>query len=510
MKKNTYFLLVSVCLFFSFVADAKRASKKGYNSSNIQLRSAFRRVIARDYHTASKSLFLLLKNKKFSAHKNKIRYNLALSLYNMGLYLPAVEQFQILVRKKAKGYVRNSLRKIALVATVLHDDAILDYSISHNSLRYVSSSQKPLLNYYLGEYWMRKRRYKKAIKHFSMVPASHSMFYKSLYNSGLAYAELNQVNRAIRVFNNLESRRTNRDTDNLRVSAIMGRARSYYQGKKWNLSADTYYQVPRSSPFWHDTLLEKSWALLRAGRLRSALGNFQTLHSEYYSKHYQPESLLLRAIVYLYICKYFEMGKVLDLFKSIYYPVYTRVNELTKQRHSFKSHYQSLVLSVGPHKGSRSVDYPMVVSRRILREADFAAQHQYIKGVKKQRDMIYNLSSSWRRSQVGHYTSSLIKKELFKAQQTAGQIAMRHLKGIRNELRDFFNQEKYLRYELLRNKRGFLKKKIAQKTVGKVSIEQFDRSFYIQNGYEYWPFKGGEYWLDELGNYHYVGMESCK
>ena len=57
---------------------------------------------------------------------------------------------------------------------------------------------------------------------------------------------------------------------------------------------------------------------------------------------------------------------------------------------------------------------------------------------------------------------------------------------------------------MLRSKRGFLKKKIAQKAIGRASIEDFDRSYYIQNGYEYWPFKG-EYWLDELGNYHYCG-----
>ena len=510
MKKNIYLFLISICLFCSLSAEARRTARNSYNSANAQLQRALRRVVARDYHEASMSLFLLLQNQKLSKQKNKIRYNLAVSLYNMGLYLPAVEQFQILVRQKAKGYVSKSLQKIAMAATVLQNDSILEYSIARNSLRYVPGSQKAILNYYYGEYWMRKRQYKKAIKHFSMVPTSHSLFYKSLYNSGLAYAELDQTHRAARVFTNLENRRANRITDNLRVAAVMGKARSYYQGKKWQLSAETYYQIPRNSPFWHDTLLERSWALLRAGRLRSALGNFQTLHSAYYSKHYQPESLLLRAIVYLYICKYFEMGKVLDLFKSIYYPVYTQVNDLTKQRHSFKSHYQSLVLSVGSHKSSQAIDYPLVVSRRIFREADFIAQHQYIKVLKKQRDQIYNFRRVWKRSKVGRYVNGLIQKELLQAQAKAGKTATRHLKVIRNELRDFFNQEKYLRYELLRNKRGFLKQKIAQKTAGKVSIEYFDRSFYIQNGYEYWPFKGGEYWLDELGNYHYVGTDSCK
>ena len=58
---------------------------------------------------------------------------------------------------------------------------------------------------------------------------------------------------------------------------------------------------------------------------------------------------------------------------------------------------------------------------------------------------------------------------------------------------------------MLRGKREAVKKRIARRYVDKVQIdEKFSRDYYIKNGYEYWPFKG-ENWLDELGNYHYIG-----
>ena len=38
---------------------------------------------------------------------------------------------------------------------------------------------------------------------------------------------------------------------------------------------------------------------------------------------------------------------------------------------------------------------------------------------------------------------------------------------------------------------------------------KMDRSFYVKNGYEYWPFEG-EYWLDEIGNYYFLGTSSCE
>ena len=117
---------------------------------------------------------------------------------------------------------------------------------------------------------------------------------------GLAHSELNNIDRAVVVFESLEDRRKG-IADQLKVAALMGKARAYYQGKEWNKSVESYLEVPKDSPFWHDTLLERSWALLRGGRLRSALSNFQTLHSTYYKDYYQPESLLLRSIIYLYI-----------------------------------------------------------------------------------------------------------------------------------------------------------------------------------------------------------------
>ena len=512
MKNKYVNIFLLLCFLFSQIASAKSSNKRRQKPAELQLKSALRRVNQmKDYASASRSLFLLLNNPDLEDKKDTINYHLALSFYNMEFYQPALIYFKKLINSSSRNYRARSLQRIALIAVHLQDDKQLQYSIKNRSLKYTPKSQRPKMHYYYGEYWMRKKKYKRALTHFSRVPSSHALSYKALYQSALAYAELGQADKASRTFSRLESRRAESSvTDSLKVSALMGRARSYYQAGKWPEASQAYYEVPKDSPFWHDTLLERSWAFLRGGKLRSALGNFQTLHSPYYVDYYQPESLLLRAIVYLYICKYFEMGKVLDLFKNSYYPVFSQVNDLIKGRHSQKAHYQSLVLSLSDQKRYKTVDYPKVISRRILREAGFSAQHHYINRLKDQRDAVYRQAGFWRRSKAGRYTLALINRQLNRAQIQGGKQALRQLRVIRRELKDFFNQEKYLRYELLRSKRGFLKKKIAEKTTGKVSIEYFDRSFYIQNGYEYWPFRGGEYWLDELGNYHYVGMDSCK
>ena len=510
--KNIFFaVFFSVIFSLPALSEAKKRtrseSRRNKMGAFIQLQRALKQSARGDYVSSTKNLFRLMYKPALSKQKNKIRYYLALNLYNMGLYHPSVFQFQYLVSKSVPGYVGKSLQKIALAASYLKNDRLLHYAISKGSLKYVSPADRNKLHYHFGEYWMRKRNFRRAKAHFSRVKSSSPLFYHALYQLGLAQAELNRPSQAVRIFDRLERRRTG-VTDSFRVAALMGKARAYYQWQKWEQSALAYQQVPKDSPFWYDTLLERSWALLRGGKLRSALSNFQTLHSSYYEDYYQPESLLLRSIVYLYICKHYEMEKVLDLFQRIYRPVYRRVRRLSSRKSSLKSYYQSLVLSADRQSRGRRVHYPTPVARRILREGDFSAVHHYITKLKEERDLIYNLPYSWRRSMVGKYSTKLIKKRLNNAQIKAGRQALTHLKAINKELKGFFEQEQYLRYEMLRSKRGFLKKKIARKSTGSVSVEDFDRSFYIQNGYEYWSFKG-EYWLDELGNYHYIGKGSC-
>ncbi len=504
-------ILLSSFLSLSLFADAQKLNtgdkQRNRMRAFIQLKNALNKSQAGQYQESTKRLFLLEHHPSLKKQRSKIRYHLARDLYNMGLYHPAVFQLQTLIKNKDKRYMGKSLEKIALIAGHLGDDRLLNHAISQGSLKYISGSEKQKLHYHFGEFFMRKKKFRRAITHFSRVQSSSSFFYKSLYQIGLAHAELNNIQRAASIFDSLESRRTG-VTDNLKISAIMGKARVYYQGKQWKKSVESYLRVPKDSPFWHDTLLERSWALLRAGRLRSALSNFQTLHSSYYKGYYQPESLLLRSIIYLYICKYYEMEKVLDLFNKVYQPVFSNVKNLIRNSFPSKTYYQSLLLATDNRMNSARIKYPLPVARRILREGDISAMHYYVTELKKERDRVYLLPYAWRRSKMGKYAVQLINRRLSNAQKKAGKKTFLHLKKIRSELKDFFLQAQYIRYEMLRSKRGFLKKKIARKHLAPVRIEDFDRSYYVQNGYEYWPFKG-EYWLDELGNYHYVGMGSC-
>ena len=73
----------------------------------------------------------------------------------------------------------------------------------------------------------------------------------------------------------------------------------------------------------------------------------------------------------------------------------------------------------------------------------------------------------------------------------------------------YYNQQiKFVNYEILEAKKSQLRLKIANNEKTSAAEEQ-NRNFYIKNGYRYWPFQG-EFWIDEIGNYQYLGENRCE
>lgn len=120
------------------------------------------------------------------------------------------------------------------------------------------------------------------------------------------------------------------------------------------------------------------------------------------------------------------------------------------------------------------------------------------------------MPADWQSSAIGKYSLRVMTTRLTKARERAGRQIRAHLEGIKDELFDLFEQEGFIRYEMINGQKERLKKKISEKDLPQEQVdEKSDRDYYIQNGYEYYPFQG-EYWLDELGNYHYVGTQACQ
>ena len=507
-------------------AGGKKAKKKTQRGSEgSRLGRARELAAAGKYAEASKLLFPLTRGAAGSVESIQAKYILGMMLFEMKLYQTSAFVFYDIVGDatrvgdKADRYLRLAFEKLSLSADALDSDILLRYAIKRVDEKEFPAAHRDMYFYRSGELRMADNKHQEAAQFFAKVRQESPYFPKAKYMQALALADSGELEKAQGAFEDLAIMSESEGvTDVNRVSALLGKARVLYQRQKWDGSLDAYREIPRDTEQWHEALFESTWANLRSAKFRSALSNFHSLHSDYYEDFYQPESLILRAIVYVYICRYDEMEKVLGLFDRIYKPVARQVGELLKsgsdplQLYRELARVKSTFASLRANRGSRKENkIPFLVARHILKESDVRHGMRYIARLEVERKRINSTPGGWARSAVGLYAKKAVERRLQSAQSFVGKLVKRHLTVIGRELLDISEQKDLLVLETLSGKRETIKKEIAGKGLAKPGSidEDNSRDFLIQNGYEYWPFKG-EYWLDEIGNYHYVGVQACE
>lgn len=513
--KNVLLLLLLCGSIISTDAWAQNKARPKTSSSNTlrnQLSNALRMAQSGQRESAANNLFSLARRPELVSERPQIKYVLGTTLIEMKLYQTAAFQFVDVIRLKHPKYSKLAIEKLSIVADSLGDDTILNYAISRVDLNDFPPKLKDMIHFRLGEIKLRSRDYTGAVELFNRVGFGSSYYFQALYNKGLAELESSQPDLAIGTFNKMfDARRNAAVTDTNRVAAQMGLARSLYQKQDWDAAIEAYSQVPRDTLMWHDAVFESTWAMLRGARFRSALSNFQTLHSAYYEDFYMPESLLLRGIVYLYICKYDEMEKVLNLFEKTYGPVRTKIGDFMKSTKDPMAFFAEVEKAHVIKTTSRTANprLPYIVLRYILDQGDVKRSMHYIEKLNQERSRVES-NPAFKASPLGQYSLKILNNRSRNTKQAIGDMAKAHLQDMRVELRDLYEQAGLVRYEMINGQKESIKKKIAGKDISEEQIDdKIDRKFYIQNGYEYYPFQG-EYWLDEVGNYHYLGKQSCE
>jgi len=477
-----------------------------------QLSQGLSQVRNGQFAQGANTLFTLSKRPEMAPYRSQIKFILGTALMELKLYQVAAFQFVDVIRLNSAKYKRSAIEKLSIVADILGDDTLLNYSISKVEVNQIPAQNRDMIFYRLGEVKMKNQQFQDAIRFFAQVDGNSSYSNQALFNRGLSELELNQNDRAIASFQTmLQSREGQNVTDTNRVASILAIARSYYQKQDWDQSILNYSLVPRDHFMWHDALFEQTWAMLRGARFRSALSNLQSLHSAYYEDFYIPESLLLRAIVYLYICKYDEMEKVLKLFEKSYGPIRTQVTEYLRINSDPISYFNELDKAERSRKKTERPKFslPYVVVKNILEKGDIKRSFQYLRKLEDEKRRIEE-SSSFKNSSIGQYSTKLILNRSKNTKVIIGENVKIHLTNMRTELRDLFEQSSFIRYEMISGQKEITKKQISGSDITESLVDDNrDREFYVQNGFEYYPFKG-EFWLDEIGNYHYLGKQSCE
>ncbi len=508
-----YFSLV--ILIITFIGVSKAQAQNEYGVRDQRLRNALSLYEKKQLLPAASALFSIRTRPELRPYRGLIYLTLGKIFLDLNFPQIAAWQFANVIMVNDQNYNKKALEYLSIAADKLGDETILNYAVSKMKVSEFPAQEKDMLFFRMGEIKFRNKDYKGAIEAFDRVTSDSSYSEMAQYMSGSSFAMLNDTGAAISKFEALLANKKRAITDSTRVSTLMALARAHYQRKDWRRSLEYYRRVPRDHTLWHNALFESAWANLRSARFRSALGTFHSLHSSYYDDFYVPESLVLRAIVYLYICKYDEVNKVVGLFERSYGDVQTRLTNFLRSTNDPKAYYDEvehgLLMKKMIQSGGKPAEgrIPYRVIRNIIGKPDIERGLDYLRKLFIERQQLEKMSVGFLESPLGRYTVKLLIGRIKTAQKLVGIKAKIHMIYMRGELKDLDEQVSYLRYEMIGLQKDALKKKIAGQPVESPKIDDdSDRSYYVKNGYDYWPFQG-EFWLDEIGNYFYVGKQSC-
>ena len=451
----------------------------------------------------------IIKLSKFLNSKNKnsfarVHYLLGLAFSKLELKQTAINHFyqSILAPKNKDYYAYQSLSRLILLSSETGDDFFIKKSLPKIPFKNIQKSKLGDIYYALGSFYLEKNELKKALKFFLKVPPRHWRGSIAKYQVGMLQTQLGHLNAALRSFRQL----SRGAQAHFKEAGLLGLARVYYQKKNWRQAVNFYSKISRNSIFWIQSLREVPWALIQLKQPERAIRHFHTLHSDYYKNLYIPETFVLRAVVYFQICHYEELKKVLYEYKNIYHPILSYYRKILKKKSKY--YHYNLFISA-QNQSNRTV--PESVKTALQSNPRFRAPALNISWIIKERKALKrafaNYNSRFARKKIDFLNKVLkFKKQNFQA------LIKNHIVFLNKELLQLEKQREFLEYEILKYDQSQIKKRISQKKLG-IKIdrerEQGVRDFYIQNGFEYWPFQG-EYWLDELGNYYYIGKSYCE
>lgn len=446
-------------------------------------------------------------------------YYLGLSLYNLKLFQASSYPMIKVIRSNSRKFRQKSLEKLISISNKLGDQHMLDFAMSKMQVTDLEKLAVDVYYYKLASVNFDKNQLDQAIYYSKLSIEKNPNSEPALNLLALSYLKRNDTENAIDTYNKLlalYAQRSNRDPK--KGYTFLNIARAHFQAKKFEDAADYYRNISKDNQAYRESLTELGWTYLHLSKLRSALSVIHTLHTPFYENYFEPESLVLRAILLNYNCKFDDAEVAVNTFNENYantldilsnwtaqtITVGDAINEINFATEILKSESTANTdLNLTKNYGGK---IPFKVTRSILK--DFRMKNIYDTYVMVREEA--RLAHKYFGSSKTPLRPFLEKIYAGRLNFFKNQLAFKFnqvILSLEKNITYYKQQMKFVYYEILEAKKSQLRLKIAAKDALPPN-EVYNRNFYVKNGFRYWPFQG-EFWIDEIGNYQYLGDNLC-
>lgn len=469
-----------------------------------------------------------------AGNKQIAEYHLAISLYRLQFYQASYDIFRRVALKPNHLKFKETLLWLAKLATQLPEPADIIGSIGKYSRAQVKRFDNPQqqelywqLNYMLGRYMYRSRKFEEAISLFGDVSKNSPYFVRSQFFQGVSYVQLRKSVPAVKSFKRIidaldEGVEGVDDETRMRDLANLSMARTFYSASirldqnnvpkidERRLSASVKYWnlVNVSSEYWLDALFEEAWAYYMAGDYPRALGNIHTIQSPYFPNAFFPEADIIRMVIYFTICQYDDATILVAKFQKRYEPIAKELESVLKRfegEGGEQKFYEFLIkVRDGEAKLSPAVT-PIVESA--LSDRQLLRNIEYVRVLDEELARFNKAPASFKNSPVGADVEDNIAIAKTAAVRQTGILARKRYKRNVDELKEHLRSAQKIIVDITNAQRKKIDEEIA---TGQWTAEDAYEFGQVPADAEHhiWPFDG-EYWRDELGFYRQVVESQC-
>lgn len=127
--------------------------------------------------------------------------------------------------------------------------------------------------------------------------------------------------------------------DTIRNLTALTLARLYFQKGEYKSAYKYYLLVDKTSGQWLQSMVEQAWTQILANDNIGAAGNMFTLHTEFFSKAYAPETYVVRTVGYLNLCQYGDGVHVLEDLNKRYKQIQQDLESYQKSNSQGMAYY---------------------------------------------------------------------------------------------------------------------------------------------------------------------------
>jgi hypothetical protein len=456
----------------------------------------------------------------------RAQFHLAIALYRLGMLQTAYAIFSEIADHPNHLEFEATLPWLAKLAAELPEPADVVERVGKYTRADVAKleSQRELygrLQYLLGRYDYRNRRYDRALDALGAVPRASEYWAPSQFFIGVTNLQLRRSGPAGRAFRDvLEAGSSLEDAARMRDLARLSMARLDYSesiridargeatidARTLGAAVREWGSVDPSSEYWLDALFEQSWAYFMAGDYSRALGNIHTLQAPYFPGAYYPEADVLRAVIYFTQCHYEDSALIVSGLERKYQPVESDLSELL---HRFDGDDRQepffRFLEQVRHDQERGTHAPGVPSsiaplvERALADRQLSRSIQYVELLEAEAARFGAMDPAFRSSSLGDDIKDTLDLSREIALRGATTLARDRFQRSRDELDEQLRSGSRILVEIARQL-GPASQPHAGPTVD--HVVRADPEHIL------WPFQD-EYWRDELGTYRQSIRSKC-